>query len=1166
MNLKHSLRVSLLALAALLSACSGGGSSDDGQCTIDPPIPGTPCADGGGSSSGGTTGGARKLTLTCPTSIAAGTVAQGFTATLTNNGSAAIKDTFVSLLPVQTDGTPFGEIIATNADGTTNPGGATTNTLGKVPFTVKVPATSTTATKVTIRGANAPDSKTIFSATCVVNVTPNPIRLTILGPANEPSGAIELEAGTAKSGFVARLTDSTGAAIPEIDLTLVPVVEGSSRPGTITTPGTGVVTDTNGRVFFRYQAPATVTDITDVNLTVTARANGFTANRSYLVRVYPEAVEPPEPLPTLNITAPSGQASGSVQIVSGSTNTGYFLQLLRGDGTAIVGQSVTLSLSAGGSSAKAVTPGAIRVVPARTPANVGITDSTGKVFFTIDAPTTESQSPQLYTVTASTSVNNTSLTGEFTVRVMPKGTPVLTLRAAGSQPSGSVTLAAGERLDGFIAHLVDGQGKPLSGVTLTPSTTAGKVTSSTGQTSGTTDIDGDLRFDYTAPSGIIDPTQALIRIAGTADGYQIPAVEYVVNLGPTTIEITGPAGATSGDGVEVVRGKSLAGFRMRLTDGVGRPLVGVRMTARPHQIASTAAFGTVTAVGGRTTTDSDGAISFTYNAPSPTNNTQAIITASATVAGQAISSDFPVLVTIPGIPKLTLRGPADEPSARIEVLPDGIVSGLSATFVDGAGEPLVNKDIVLTASPGTVVIADDSSSQTDSTGRIRFDYTAPSAIAARSRATITARASADGSSLTTTYQLTLVPTPPQAVPQLTLSGPSEASPAQKRTGYTATFVRADGQSVEGAPIRLTVSGGTLAIVENGVERPGQTTGRTDAFGRLSFVITPNSGSADSTSQITATYDSSGTGASTELTNQCQTVSTCTTVLNVTVRADTFRFIAPVFGAEVPVGVTNAAALSFNWLSATGAGVPSCIDLDASFQGSSNAPYGLVVGSDPTPRTQVRRVQLNSSGQIQTRVAIYSDRSGFVTITARENRQCLESGGGSSGLSASTAVQFVDEPGEANNHVDLDVQLRVQESSDTGDQRRLPVTLDVRNNAYGVLDGEQVLFCIAAGPTTVRTTTGVAPNQTTTTTTTGRSLDINERVFPGGGTTSSEGKATTQYFVPALNLTNTTDATGNGTVATASVDISGCVRRNSCSASNDGQVCSTRRVQIVPASQ
>ena len=291
MDLKLSVRASLLALAALLSACGGGGG-DDGECVLD--IPGTPCA--GSGSSGGAVGGGRKLTLTCPTTIVAGTNAPGFSAKLTNNGAAAVKDTFVALSAVLNE-TPAGTIIGTNGDGTTNPGGANTNTLGVVPFTVNIPATGTNPVRITIRGSNAPDSTTTFTATCPVTVTPNPIRLSIVGPMDEPSGAIELEAGSAKAGFVARLTDSTGVGIPEIELTLAAASDSLSNAGRITTPGTGVVTDDDGRVFFRYQSPATVTDITDINLTATARANGFTANRSYLVRVFPKAATPPTPPP-----------------------------------------------------------------------------------------------------------------------------------------------------------------------------------------------------------------------------------------------------------------------------------------------------------------------------------------------------------------------------------------------------------------------------------------------------------------------------------------------------------------------------------------------------------------------------------------------------------------------------------------------------------------------------------------------------------------------------------------------------------------------------------------------------------------------------------------------------------------------------------------------------
>ena len=1174
MNLKLSVRASLLALAALLTACGGGGG-DDGECVLD--IPGTPCA--GSGSSGGAVGGGRKLTLTCPTTIVAGTNAPGFTAKLTNNGTAAIKDTFVALSAVLND-TPAGTVIGTNPDLSTNPGGANTNNQGVVPFTVNIPATGSNPVRITVRGANAPDSTTTFSAACAVTVTPNPIRLSIIGPMDEPSGAIELEAGGAKSGFVARLTDSTGEGIPDIELTLAAASDSLSNAGRITTPGTGVVTDDDGRVFFRYQSPTSVTDVSDINLTATGRANGFTANRSYLVRVFPKAATPPTPAPTLNLTAPSGQASGSVQLVSGSSTSGFFVQLLNGDGQPLVGQTVSFSISpgTGAASAKATTPGAVRANPPVSTAqpNVGRTNSEGRLLFTVDAPVTESTSPQVYTVTASTAINGTSVTGEFTVRVIPRGTPQLSLSAAGNQPSGSVTLASGERLNSFVATLRDGQGAALRGQTLSVTASRGRITFPAGST---TDIDGRLTFDYTAPTGVIEEEQILIKASATADGYQVPAAEYVVVIAPTRLEITGPSGAPS-ESVSVVAGKVQSGFRLRLTDGAARPLSGVAVTVRPRTsggATSAAAAGTVTQ--SRSTTDGDGVITFSYTAPRP--ETQAdlpiLIGASARVGTDTITTDYGLVVVSRGVPALVLRGPADEPSGRIEVLADSIVAGLSVTFTDGLGEPLVGRSVTLTPSTGTITIADDSSTVTDSNGQIRFDYTAPLTVSARGRATITARASADGSSPTSTYQVTLVPAPPAAAAQLVFVGvpPTDASPAQKRTGYTVRFFRVGNEAIQGAPIRFTATNAAVAIVENGVERPGLSTGLTNSSGQLSFVLTPNSGSADTTIQVTAAYDGSAAGATSELTEQCQSSGACARTLNVTVRADNFQFTSPVFGTSVLVGRSNAQPLAFRWQTSAGAGVPACIDLDAAFQGSSDAPFGLVVSGDPTPVTQIRRVQLNSAGELQTTISVYSDRSGFVSITARENRNCDAGGGSSTGLTTSTGVQFRDQPGTANNHVDLDAPLKVQVSSDTGTQRRATITLDVRNNAFGRLDGEQVLFCIA-NPTistrTVSTDSSTTPPSTSTPTVTNssRNIDTNERVFPGGGTTNSEGLATTQYFIPALDLAPTTQQSSSTfsttTTRSATIDVSGCVRRVSCSQSNDGQVCSTRTVQIVPATQ
>lgn len=1165
MTIKASVRAVLGAATILLTACGGGGGGDD-SALIDINNP--------GSSSGGATG--SKLVLACPVSIVAGKAAQGFTATLTNSSGTVVKNTFVSLIASVGD-TVVGDIVATNPDGSTNPGGGNTNTLGKVPFTLTVPATTASTVKVTVKGSNAPDSTATFTGSCIVSVTPNPARLVITGPNGEPSGALGIEAAKSKAGFVVRLVDSTGDPIPDIDLVLQVTSDELTKAGTIDTIGTGKVTDTDGRVTFKYTAPATVADLATVHLTASTQVNGRTVSKVYDVYVYPTAVAAPDAPPTLQITAPSGQASGSVQIVSGESAANFFVQLLRGDGTAVVGQAVSLAIEQGsGTTAKVATPGSIRVntpISASQP-NVGRTNSEGKVLFSIVAPRTESASPQLYTVTASTTLNNQPQSGEFTVRVVPRGTPTLSLRAGNNQPSSSLTLASGERLNAFETQLLDGQGDALSGITLAVTATRGRVTTTAGTK---TDIDGVLRFDYLAPTGVTEEDQVLIKVAGSADGYQIPAAEYLLNLAPSTLEVTGPQGAPS-DSLSVVAGKSQAGFRLRLTDGAGRPLGGKTVSVRPRISGSSpsTAAGTVTL--SRTATALDGTINFSYTAPRPAtqSDTPILIGVSTTfrpstesTTSETITSDYALTVVSRGLPKLVLRGPSDEPSGRIDVVADNIVAGLSATFTDGLGEPITAQELTLTPSIGTLRIADDSSTATDSNGQIRFDYFAPATVTARSRATITARGSADGSNITSTYLLNVLPIPADAAPRLTLTGPTEASPAQKRVGFTASFVRQDGQAIEGAPISFTTTGGTVGIIENGVERPGLSTGTTDSFGRISFTLTPASTAADTTARITAGL---GSGASSSLSQQCQSSGSCTAALNVTVRADTFRFLSPVFGTNVTVGVPNAQPLSFRWQDSAGAGVPACIDLDASFTGSSNAPFGLIVSTDPTPRTQIRRVQLNASGEIQTGVSVYSDRSGFVNITARENRNCLEAGGTSTGLSATTGVQFVDEPGTANNHVDLDAPLKVQESSDTGSQRRATVTLNVRNNAFGVLDGEQVLFCISdrtISTTTTTSNTSTTPPTTTSTTSApqSRAENQNERVFPGGGTTNSEGIATTQYFVPLLNLTNNSTVNGTTTTTTtqtAGVVISGCVRRASCTQSNDGQVCSTRNVQIVPA--
>ena len=66
---------------------------------------------------------------------------------------------------------------------------------------------------------------------------------------------------------------------------------------------------------------------------------------------------------------------------------------------------------------------------------------------------------------------------------------------------------------------------------------------------------------------------------------------------------------------------------------------------------------------------------------------------------------------------------------------------------------------------------------------------------------------------------------------------------------------------------------------------------------------------------------------------------------------------------------------------------------------------------------------------------------------------------------------------------------------------------------------------------------------------------NERVFPGGGTTNASGVATSRYFVPTFNPQLAADEV-------RTVDVQACVRRIAADGSDNGQVCSTRRIEIV----
>lgn len=446
-------------------------------------------------------------------------------------------------------------------------------------------------------------------------------------------------------------------------------------------------------------------------------------------------------------------------------------------------------------------------------------------------------------------------------------------------------------------------------------------------------------------------------------------------------------------------------------------------------------------------------------------------------------------------------------------------------------------------------------------GSASFDYVAPT-VTASSAEKLSVIATYNGvASDPSVYSLTVAPPPPPGTTVVTITGPTTTSAGAAQSGYTAlvetveTSTSATGattttrSSRPNTQLTLSMTGGTITTTanSNGIG------GMTDEFGKVAFSITPSTSStANQTLTITgATVNTNDTA----LTTSCAlSGSRCSTTFQVRVQPDSFQFTSPVFGASGTVGDVNAVPLTFQWATAgtatssasstsiAKAGVAGCVNLSATFTGNGTSSYVLRINGDNVAVSQTRVVKLDANGNFQVPVAVVSDRSGFVQVTATENRNCATSTTTtttSGTLSATTGVQFVDEicefASDGGNCVDLTAPLRILSSPDTsGAQRTADLSFSVLNSAYAPIDGAQVLFSIV--------TPGNAGNP-------------NERVFPGGGTTNANGIATSKYYVPTFTPALTSSDVRN-------VDVRACVRRQATSSSDTGVVCSTRRLQIV----
>lgn len=613
------------------------------------------------------------------------------------------------------------------------------------------------------------------------------------------------------------------------------------------------------------------------------------------------------------------------------------------------------------------------------------------------------------------------------------------------------------------------------------------------------------------------------------------------------IEIAGP------DCVEP--GVTATGYTATVTrpSGAVAPEVFVALSATINGTAS----GTIRATlpDGKTRlnggdTNAAGVLPFSYTPPSDAIRNSLAVTITGTVQVDGVargSEEYPIELQPTTVPTVRLQGPKNASGARQasgtvtaasgELLPDFLITVTRPASGCGTPGPISGATISVTPTlaDAAVRLVDDASLID---GTAAFDYVAPT-VEERTAEVLSVTASINGvTSNPATFSLAVAPPPDPAKTLVTVSGPSSGSAGRQQTGYTATVtsVAADGTRVarENTQLSITLSDGgsvTLTPDANGL------VGVTDRFGQVKFAITPKTSTA-SNSSLTISAAAVTTGDAVLASSCALTGSVCTGTQSVAVQPDAFQFTAPVFGSAGTVGQPNAVPLAFQWATASGAGVAGCVNLSATFQGSGTSTFLLEINGDPVPAAQSRVVQLGSNGQFQVPVRVYSDRSGFVQVSATENRSCAASGT-SGTLTASTGVQFVDEicetTSDGRNCVDLTAPLRTLSSPDaSGAQRSVALTFSVLNSAFAPVDGAQVLFSVVSP---------AAPN------------DPNERVFPGGGTTNASGVASSLYYVPTFSPA-LTDAD------LRTVDVRACVRRNATSSDAASQVCSTRRIEIV----
>ncbi|HTR50246.1 MAG TPA: Ig-like domain-containing protein [Kofleriaceae bacterium] len=457
---------------------------------------------------------------------------------------------------------------------------------------------------------------------------------------------------------------------------------------------------------------------------------------------------------TFTATAPSSTQSSIVASPAGGT----------------AGTPVTLTVTIRDASSNPVPNQALTLSASGTAntfgATTGTTDASGQ--FTTTLSSTTAQSEQ---VTATFGSSSTSTNVTFTPGAPSASTTTLVASPASATADGVSQIA-------LELTVRDGNGNPIVGQAVSLAASGSATTLS--PMSGTTNASGKLEATavatvvqhetITATAGAITQTAAIAFTAGAPN-----AARSSINASPTTITADGTATAT----VTIV-----------VADGNGNRIAGA-----PVAVNATGTANTLSATGGAT--DATGTFVVTL---ASTRAEGKLVSATFVTDNVTISTPVTFVAGAPSASRSTL-------TASRQTLPadNSTTTTLTATIVDGNGNPIANQAVALMAS-GSGNSLSPATASTDATGTVTATLRSTKA----EQTTITA--SFSGAAVTTV--VTFVPGPAASV---TLAGaPSTGIVADGVTAstLTATVVDAYGNGVVSQSVGFAITAGTATLSQS----------------------------------------------------------------------------------------------------------------------------------------------------------------------------------------------------------------------------------------------------------------------------------------------------------------------------------------------------------------